>query len=467
MRSFFRRTRVRLTVAVGAVFLVIAGAAAGIFWIAFLHVQYGAIDSSLSAYTQSLSAGLQDSSAGVSLQGGDQTGETQQGIAIGALLIDAQDRVLDQNGVVPPPNAVAGLARRAIAAKAPLVDTVAWPAHTVRALATPIATGRGYVALVTSRPVGELQQTLTEIGMLLIGIVALLTVVVIALAYLLAGRALRPVLLIAATARDISERDLHRRVELDLPQDELGELASTFNTMLSRLEVAFDSLQQFTADAAHELRAPLTLIQAELEVSLRRARTPRQYQDSLRIALTEVEHLAGLLNQLLTLAQADAGALQATLQPIDLRGLVEETVGRWRQLAAGKHVAIDVDGSETGIANADPVLLRRLLDNLLDNAVRHTPSGGRVLVNVGLTEQTCQIAVSDTGSGIPASLRASIFDRFTRGDPARTRETGGTGLGLALCRVIAELHGGSIAVEDGAAPGAAFIVRLPRSRPPA
>ena len=462
MRGFFARTRVRLTAAVGAVFLVIASVAAGAFWVTFAHIQYAAIDTGIGSYTQSLLSNLQDSNGVISFQGGDPVVDTQQGIAVGVIVIDAQGRVLSRTGIALPTASAIVAARSAIARGVVVAETIPTSAQPDRISATPVRlSGTTVEAVVVGQHVGDLQQTLFEVAALLAAVVAVLVVVVVALSYALAGRALRPVRLIAATARDISEHDLHKRVELKLPADELGELAATFNDMLARLEVAFDSLQQFTADAAHELRAPLALLQAELEVSLRRARTPHEYATSERVALAEVERLRRLVNRLLILARSDAGALQPSIQRVDVGDLLEESAERWRHVAGAKDVAIDVDLVDEGSMNGDPELLRSLLHNLIDNAVRHTSAGGRVAVRAAMTDSSWHISVSDTGTGVPAGMRESIFRRFTRGDAARTPWTGGAGLGLALCRVIAEIHGGRIAVGDSGAGGAKFEVTVP------
>lgn len=462
MRGFFARTRVRLTLSVGAVFLVIAAVAAGVFWVTFARIQYGAVDASLTGYTQSLVSNLQDTGGTISFQGGDPVGDTQQGVAVGVIVFDAAGRVLGSSGIAVPRATAAADARTAITWDSAVAETVSTAGRPMRIRATPVRlNGTALDAVVVAQPVGDLQQTLFEVGALIAGVVAVLFVAVVALSYALAGRALRPVRLIAATARDISEHDLHRRVELRLPADELGELAATFNAMLARLEVAFDSLQQFTADAAHELRAPLALLQAELEVSLRRARTPQEYATSERVALEEVERLRRLVNRLLMLARSDAGALEPSIQRVDVGDLLEETAERWRKVAGVQGVAVDVDLIDEGSLNGDPELLRSLLNNLFDNAVRHTPSGGRVGVRAETSDSTWHISVSDTGAGIPPGMRDSIFRRFTRGDPARASDTGGAGLGLALCKVIAEIHGGHVSFDANDAGGAKFEVTLP------
>jgi heavy metal sensor kinase len=294
----------------------------------------------------------------------------------------------------------------------------------------------------------------------LVVVVLLLTAVVWLLAHRLTGRTLRPVREIASTARDITEHDLHRRVHAGASSDELGELAATFNAMLARLEAAFATLQRFTADAAHELRAPLSVLRAELEVSLAKQRSAAEHVDTERVALAEIERLTTLADQLLTLTRADAGALVTDRQPVDLGDLVDETVERWRPLASGKGVSLIAEVVDEGATNGDALLLRRVLDNLVDNAVRHTPQGGSVTVRLARADTSWRIEVSDTGPGVAPGVRETLFERFTRGDTARGRDTGGAGLGLALARAIVELHSGSITLAGGG-PGATFVVTLP------
>jgi two-component system OmpR family sensor kinase len=462
VRSFLRRTRVRLALTVAAVFLGVAALAAIGVWVVFSRLEYNGIDASLSAQAQALVAQLDESNGQVSFQGGSPLpAETPEGIAIDAILLDGSNHVLDRSGTAPRPEVVAPLSSEARSRHSAVSATVSDGAHDVRVLATPVDAGGGAAAvLVVTRPVSELQATLFKLGLLLAAIVTMLTAVVAALAYRLTGRAMRPVKAIAAAARELSEHDLHRRLGLDLPADELGELAATFDGMLARLEAAFATLQQFTADAAHELRAPLALLRAELEVSLSKARTTEEYQASQRVALGEVERLTDIADQLLTLARADAGALVPNLQPVDLSDLVDETVERWQPLAAMHSIRLESKVLDEGVTRADPQLLRRVLDNLLDNAVRHTPAGGTVGVILIRDAAHWTITVWDTGPGVPEAERPSLFERFTRGDPARGRQTGGAGLGLALCRVIVELHGGSITLDDGVS-GALFRVRLP------
>jgi heavy metal sensor kinase len=460
MLAFLRRTRVRLALGVGIAFLAVASLAAAGLWLEFSHTEYGAIDASLSAQTQSLMSGLQDANGKATFSADPLPAQTPDGIAVGALLVDASGNVLDTSGATPTAALIASSIGDALSRRTPVTATVSFLGTPHRVLASPVDTGSGTAVLVVSRPIDELRSTFFRLAALLSASVLLLTAVVSLLAYRLTGRAMRPVRAIAATARDISEHDLHRRLDLDLPPDELGELAGTFNGMLTRLESAFAALQRFTADAAHELRAPLTRTRTELEVTLTHERPPDAYRDALRVTLAEVEHLSRIADRLLTLARADAGVLVPARRRVDLGDLADETVHRWQPVASRAGVELRSEVVDEGAVDADPELLRRVLDNLIDNALRHTPAGGAAGVEVARSDGAWTLTVRDTGPGVPPEQRPSLFDRFTRGDAARGRNTGGAGLGLSLCRAIAEVHSGSISLEESST-GARFVLRLP------
>jgi heavy metal sensor kinase len=444
------------------VFAVVASLAAGAFYASFARLETGAIDDSLTAQVQALSAGIDATNGKVAFQGGDALpGQTVTGIAIDALLVDARGTVLDRSGQALPVAAVAATVHSALTTDQPIVTSIAVGGVSERVRAQRIASGNVQnVVLVVSRPTTEEDNTLHRTALLLVGVVGLLTAVASILGFVVAGRALRPVRIIAATARDISERDLHRRIELDLPPDELGELAATFNAMLERLESSFAVLQRFTADAAHELRAPLAVMLAEVEVSLRQPRSADETRATIDGIRTEIERLSRLADQLLVLARADAGALVPRIESIDLPDFLEEAVDRWRPLIGQRGLRVTTALPNVGRLDADAELLRRLIDNLLDNAVKHTPAGGAIAVSAVGDDDEWRIEVADTGPGIAAALRDTIFERFSRGDPARSRDSGGAGLGLALCAAIAHAHGGCISLGEGS-PGARFVVTLP------
>lgn len=465
MREHLRRTRVRLTlVAAGAVLPVAVLAAAG-FWAVFAVLEYGAIDASLSAQAQVLTSALQHATGHVDPAAADPLPSvTQAGIAVNAVLFAPGGAAVDQSGQVRNPKAYAP--RGAIRPTSVVHETRRIDGVPQRLLLQPVSFANGTGVLVLARPLDELQETLAQVAALLAAAVIAVLLVAAGLGYWLAGRALSPVGVMAAAARDITEHDLHRRIELDLPPgDELGDLAATFNSMLDRLETAFAGLQRFTADAAHELRAPLALMRAQVDIVLRRDRTADEYRASHRALLDEIERLSRMADQLLLLARADAGVLEPRTEPVDLPELLEGIVERWRPAAVEREVALESELPLEGELRADPELLRRLFDNLLDNALRHTPAGGEVLLSAGAVDGTWRIAVDDSGPGVAPELRPRLFERFARADPARGRDTGGAGLGLSLSAAIVGVHGGSIAVEEArSGRWARFVVVLPRPR---
>jgi heavy metal sensor kinase len=324
--------------------------------------------------------------------------------------------------------------------------------------------GQRVAALVVSRSVSEQQANLARTVLLIVPFSAAVLLVGGLLAYWLAGRVLRPVSEIASLARSLSERDLDRRVDVRVPDDELGELVATFNGMLARLDAAFDSLRRFTADASHELRAPLALMLNELEGSLAKAGTNQEYRRAIETQIAEVEHLARLSDQLLMLARADAGALNPALEAVDVADFLHETAARW-SLAADRHGRrIDVSAPDSGQVTADPSLLRRVVDNLIDNALRYAPEGTAVVLRAYPSNGGWSFEVADHGPGVPVGYRDHLFERFARPDGARSRDAGGTGLGLALSLAIARAHGGDLELRD-AEPGAVFRLSLPQPHP--
>ncbi len=444
-------------------FGVVASLAAIAFYVSFARLETAAIDDSLKAQAQALSAGIDSSNGRVTFQGGDALpGQTSTGIAVDALLVDAKGTVLDRSGPAPPGPAMAATVRAALATDQPVVTFVSVNGVTERVRAQRVVAGNGQnLVLVVSRSTTEEDSTLHRTALLLVGVVVLLTAAASALGYLVAGRALHPVRVIAATARDISERDLHRRIELDLPPDELGELAATFNAMLDRLEAAFVGLQRFTADAAHELRAPLAVMLAEVEVSLQQARSAPEARATIDGLRVEIERLSRLADQLLVLARADARALVPRIESIDLPDFLEEAAARWRPLIAERGLRLTTDLPDVG---HDRRRRRAAAPGHRQPArQRHqVHAGGR---RCGGQRGARRRLVADRGRRHrprhPRALRGAVFDRFSRGDPARARDSGGAGLGLALCAAIAQAHGGRIALGDG--PGGRFIVLLPVS----
>jgi heavy metal sensor kinase len=276
----------------------------------------------------------------------------------------------------------------------------------------------------------------------------------------LAQRALKPVDQITRTAHEIEESDLSRRIPVQ-SKDELGRLASTLNQMIERLEKAFKRQQRFTSDASHELRTPLAVIQAESTLALNKERTANEYKQSLEIVSNESMLMAKVVDQLLTLARADSGKEQLSFEEIDLSELLTGVAAHAEILCRDKGIEFHSDGMETILVSGDRAKLRELFLNLLDNAIRYSPDGGKISLTLRRVEEMAVISIADTGIGISEEDIPHIFERFYRVDKARSRVENGAGLGLAICKYIAEIHGGRIEVISRLGEGSTFSVWLP------
>jgi heavy metal sensor kinase len=278
----------------------------------------------------------------------------------------------------------------------------------------------------------------------------------------LASRALAPVGEITDLAHRLSAEDLRQRLDLSLPDDEIGRLARTFDEMIGRLDEAFRRQRQFTADASHELRTPLTIIKGRIDVSLEREREPQAYRKVLVEVNEEVDRLIRLTGSLLTLTRADAGQIPLVLEVVEVGEIVTGVIEQVRPAAVAKGVELVMEHGLPPVSiEADEDLLLQLMLNLVDNAIKYTPSGGQVSVSWELNESQVAMTVLDTGIGIPPEHVDRLFDRFYRVDAARSRNDGGVGLGLAISRWIALAHGGDISVESTVGTGSAFTVLLP------
>ena len=276
----------------------------------------------------------------------------------------------------------------------------------------------------------------------------------------LAQRALKPVDQITRTAHEIEESDLSRRIPVQ-SKDELGRLASTLNQMIERLEKAFKRQQRFTSDASHELRTPLAVIQAESTLALNKERTANEYKQSLEIVSNESMLMAKVVDQLLTLARADSGKEQLSFEELDLSELLTGVAAHAEILCRDKGIEFHPDGMETILGSGDRAKLQELFLNLLDNAIRYSPDGGKISLTLRREEEMAVISIVDTGIGISEEDIPHIFERFYRVDKARSRVENGAGLGLAICKYIAEIHGGRIEVISRLGEGSTFSVWLP------
>jgi len=283
--------------------------------------------------------------------------------------------------------------------------------------------------------------------------------------YLLARRALAPVDRMAEQARSITAERLRERLPVDNPDDELGRLATVFNQTLMRLESSFDQMRRFTADASHELRTPLTAMRSVGEIGLRGKREGSDYREIIGSMLEEVDRLSMLVDRLLTLSRADSGESMLARDRVDLCALAEEVTTQLEVLAEEKQQSLKVEAAGPSLCLGDPMVLRQALLNLVDNAIKYSPIGGRIIVRVStLPSGTAVLDVSDTGPGIPAEMRLRVFDRFYRADRSRSRENGGgTGLGLSIARWAVEVNGGQLTLESSEGHGSTFRITLPNT----
>jgi signal transduction histidine kinase len=262
-------------------------------------------------------------------------------------------------------------------------------------------------------------------------------------------------------AEAISDSELDRRLTVVPTGDELASLGRSLNRMLDRLEVAVERERRLVDDASHELRTPLANLQAELDLALRRARSEPELLAALRSAADETDRLSRLAADLLVLARAHRGQLPIDRRDVDLAGLVESSIGRFDRRAGDGDVLLEARTEAALRGRLDAVRLGQALDNVIENALRHTPRGGRVVIEARRDGDAIVVSVTDSGSGFTPGLLDEAFEPFRRADEGRARADGGAGLGLAITRAVARAHGGDVAAWNGPSGGAVVELRFP------
>jgi heavy metal sensor kinase len=315
-------------------------------------------------------------------------------------------------------------------------------------------------AIVVGRSIAPILAQLRSLAVGLVGAGIGLVVFGLAGGWWGAGHVLRPIGQISSAAGQIAQGDRSKRINLRETESELGQLATVLNHTFDRLDEAFSRQVQFTADASHELRTPVSVILTQTQLALARERTAAEYRESLQICRRAAERLRALVNSLLDLSRVDADGLGLALAECDLERVAGAALELVAPLAAQKEAVLR-SSVEPVRLKADAAKLERVMVNLLQNALQHNKNGVEVRLTLQPREGYVLLSVADNGAGIPAEALPRLFDRFFRVDESRTGATGGSGLGLAICKAIVEAHGGSIRAESQAGQGAAFHVVLP------
>ncbi|MBI5476467.1 MAG: HAMP domain-containing protein [Ignavibacteriales bacterium] len=328
----------------------------------------------------------------------------------------------------------------------------------LRVASTSTKTNHIYVAY----PLDELREVLENLFAIFLVLVPIALAISIGGGWFFAYSSLRPVDNITKTVQKITAHNLDQQIPKRSVNDEIGRLISTFNGMIVRLRQSFDQIKQFSLDASHELRTPLTIMRGEIELSLRNPKEGEEYRRVLASMLEEVIRLSTIIDNLLTLAKADHAQPEILFREhVNLNELLKELFEDSEMLALKKNISIKLIEKDQSVVNGDRVRLRQLMLNLVDNAIKFTPENGNVTLSLENENGFAVMSVKDNGVGIPVNEQKKIFDRFYRVDKARSRELGGSGLGLSIAKWIAELHKGKITVESEENTGSKFNVFIP------
>jgi two-component system heavy metal sensor histidine kinase CusS len=346
----------------------------------------------------------------------------------------------------------------------PLVDRHVPKHHAMRLMSALLRGKSGAGDLVVQvaldrTPESELMEIYGNSLLVLLGLGLLAAAIA---GYAIAWRGLRPVRRMASAVAKIGSSNLHERLDVQHVPAELASLATAFNSMLSRLQEGFGRLSQFSSDIAHELRTPVNNVRGLVELTLSQADRPaNERAEQLEKALDECQRLSKLIDNLLFVARSENPQTQIQRQELDLSQELKAICEFYEPSASEAGIHLQVESTTPVQASVNRILLQRAVANLLENAIAHTPQGGTILLSSAAESDVAVLRVSDTGPGIPPEHLSRIFDRFHRGDESRSKNTGGIGLGLAIVRSIAVMHGGSVEVANRASGGAEFTVRFP------
>jgi heavy metal sensor kinase len=333
--------------------------------------------------------------------------------------------------------------------------------NNLRVAVVPLSPSRQLGLAAVAEPLSVIDEGLRRLRRDFLAGVPLILVFASLVGYFLARKSLSPIALMNRQTQHITAVNLSSRLDVLNARDELGRLATTINELLQRLESSFKEQQRFVADASHELRTPLAILRGETDLALEQPRSPDDYRQSLLLIKDEAERLSRIVEDLFILARQPLDLPAIVKERVDLNATVKDCVRAAQVLAARKNLGLKLSEAQPLILTGDEDLLKRLVLNLLDNAVKYTPESGEIFVELTGQNGHAQVVVRDTGIGIPEKDQPHVFDRFYRVDKARSRTLGGAGLGLSIAHWIVEAHGGTITVQSSQGKGSAFTVKLP------
>lgn len=336
-------------------------------------------------------------------------------------------------------------------------ETIRTPAGNLRILLFSVDE-KHVLQLISSLTTQE--NLLEQAQYLFLGIVTVSLFLSFIIGWILASRAVKPIIEITEEAHAIANKNLKGRLNIRYIGIEFSNLSLVFNSMLDRIEQFMENQKRFTADVSHEIRSPLTAIKGNIEVTLRRKRSPEEYEETLKNNLEEIDRIISIVNNLLFLAKVETGVMELNLREFNLSQLLGRIVANKKHMISEKGINIETEWDDI-LFYGDEVLISQLFSNLLDNAIHYTPKGGNISVNVTKADTGLTASVKDTGIGIPPNEIEKIFERFYRVRQNLNMHEMGSGLGLYMCRWIAEAHGGKITVESELDKGSIFNVHLP------
>lgn len=449
--------RTKLTVTFSILVAIVLSGAGLFLYLQLSHEVNRSIDQQLDARARSLVASIRVAGPAA----GDQA-RLVHSDEIFAEVVRADGTVLDSSPSLAGRSVVSKSVLTKLHAPLRFRSVVSSNSETLEARFLAVRAPGGLIAIVGTS-LQDANETLRHLRVLLwIGVPAALLLTT-AIIWFLSGSALRPVERMRAEAAAISVSEPDRKLPVPTTGDEIERLGRTLNELLDRMHQAFERERRFVDDASHELRTPLSILNTEIELALRRSRTPAELEAALRNAGEQSDRLIKLSRDLLVLARADRKQLPVHKEPAKLGSLVTAAVEELSDVATRSGVALETD-VRTGAddVQVDPDRIRQALRNVIENAIRHTPRGGSVNVSVATEDGMYRVAVADTGTGFPAGFIGRAFDPFVRVDYGRSRSEGGTGLGLAIVKAITEAHGGSVEAENRPSGGAVISMSLPR-----